>query len=290
MFRMMASVLCKLVVCSVILCGASTSFCQYVPSGGAKTPGTEGSTYTPHLAFDVVSIHESGEGRWSYIDNVPKTSFFEAVRVSPWGLILTAYNLKIVNLLKNLPPWAMTTRFDVTAKSDSSTDEALAKLSDSDFYAEKHHMLQGVLAERFKLQIHPETMVSTVYELVTTPQTAKLMTPVQGDVAKTVSTCNIHFSKESAEIESKGCPFPALLSSLRGELGTDVVVDHTGLSGMYAYHLMWSRPSSMPLRDGEDRYPEIVDAMREQLGLELKKTKAPVTFWVVDHIERPSAN
>jgi len=67
--------------------------------------------------------------------------------------------------------------------------------------------------------------------------------------------------------------------------GTNVV-DHTGLSGMYAYHLMWNW-STRPPQDDEERYPNIPDAVREQLGLELKETKGPVTFWVIDHIERP---
>lgn len=286
MLRVLVSRISKVVIWNAILCGSWSLF-QSI-SGKPETPGAEKSTYTPHMAFDVVSIHESGEGNWSYIDNEPKNSFYYAQRVAPWGLILAAYNLHIANLLKNVPDWAMATKFDVTAKSDPSTDEALAKLSDSDAYAEKRHMLQGLLAERFKLQIHPETRVSTTYELVTTPRTAKLMTPVQGDLGKTVSTCGRHYSKKGMEVESTGCPFPILLSTIRQELGTNVL-DHTGLSGAYAYHLMWS-PSSVTLQDDEERYPYIVNAVREQLGLELKQTKGPVTFWVVDHIERPTPN
>jgi uncharacterized protein (TIGR03435 family) len=41
---------------------------------------------------------------------------------------------------------------------------------------------------------------------------------------------------------------------------------------------------------GGNDYPPLKDAVREQLGLELKPTKGPVTFWVVDHIERPTSN
>jgi uncharacterized protein (TIGR03435 family) len=59
---------------------------------------------------------------------------------------------------------------------------------------------------------------------------------------------------------------------------------------MYAYHLMMWSGSSRTLQDGEERYPDLVDALREQLGLELKKTKGPVTYWVVDHVERPTPN
>jgi uncharacterized protein (TIGR03435 family) len=286
MLRVLVSRISKVVIWNAILCG-SWSLYQSI-SGKPETPGAEKSTYTPHMAFDVASIRESGAGNMSSIDNDPKSSFYYAQRVAPWGLILNAYDLHIVNLLKNVPAWAMDTRFDVMAKSDPSTDEALAKLSDSDFNAEKRHMLQSLLVERFKLQIHPETKVSTIYELVTTPRAAKLMTPVQGDLSKTVSTCSRHYSKKGMEVESTGCPFPFILSAIRQELGTNVL-DHTGLSGAYAYHLMWS-PSSMSLQDDEERYPDIVNAVREQLGLELKESKGPVTFWVVDHIERPIPN
>jgi uncharacterized protein (TIGR03435 family) len=71
-------------------------------------------------------------------------------------------------------------------------------------------------------------------------------------------------------------------------LGTDII-DHTGLSGMYAYHLMWN-PFPGATQYGDDRYPEFQDAVSEQLGLKLKGTKAPVVFWVVDHVERPTPN
>ena len=286
MFRVLVPRISKLVVWNAILC-SSCGLCQSA-SGKPETPAAASSAYTPHMAFDVVSIHESGEGNMSYIDSEPKNSFYQSVRVAPRGLILNAYNLHIASLLKNVPDWAMMTRFDVMAKSDSSTDEALAKLNDSDAKAEKRHMLQGLLADRFKLQIHPETRVSTIYELVATAQAAKLMTPVQGDVAKTVGTCNIHFSRKGREVESRGCPFQILLSQLQQELGASVV-DHTGLSGIYAYHLMWNS-SLVPLQDDEERYPYIVNAVREQVGLELKETKGPVTFWVVDRIERPTPN
>ena len=253
-------------------------------------PDAAESTYTPHMVFDVAAIHESREGNMSYIDNVPGNSFYQAGRVSVWGLILKAYDLKIPQRLESLPNWAMTTQFDLTAKSDTSTDEALAKLSKSDFLAEKRHMLQVLLAERFKLQIHPETRMSTTYELVTTGQTAKLMTPVNGDVFKTVSTCDSHVSRKGIEVQSKGCPFLTFLGYLQQTLGTSVV-DHTGMSGMYAYHLMWSEsPRTPQIENDEDRYPDIEDALHEQLGLELKKTKGPVTYWVVDHVERPTPN
>jgi uncharacterized protein (TIGR03435 family) len=41
--------------------------------------------------------------------------------------------------------------------------------------------------------------------------------------------------------------------------------------------------------DLQDR-PLLFDALREQLGLKLQAQKGPVEYYVVDHVEKPSAN
>src|SRR6185437_10095252 len=246
----------------------------------ARTPGTAGSSYTPHLSFDVASIREyRSNGDMRYVDNMPHNSYYHAEGVSLFGLMRGVYDLKRTEQLENLPDWAQRTLYTIDAKSDQATDVALEKLSDSDALAEKNHMLQVLLAERFHLQIHPEKRMSNTYELITTSRTAKLMTPVQGDVGKTINTCNMRVSRDKgAKIDSKGCPFHIFFQELEQNAGTDVV-DRTGMTGVYAFQLMWW---PVQMREGDpsaDRYPPLRNAVREQLGLELKPTKGPVTFW-----------
>lgn len=293
MFRIVRSGLAELAALIAILFGVSLSFCQSASVGGPATPESGASTYHPHLVFDVASIREATDlrkGDMSYYDNMPHNSYFHAEKVGLWGIVLSAYDLRYVEQLENLPHWAFDTTYTIDAKSDPATDETLEKLSDSDALAEKRHMVQALLAERFHLQIHSETRTSNTYELITTDRTAKLMTPVQGDMGKTINTCVPHFSKlKGAEVDSKGCPFHIFFDTLMQNLGTDVL-DRTGMTGMYAFHLMWW-PSQLPEGGpSEDRYPPLRNAVRDQLGLELKATKGPVTFWVVDHIERPTPN
>ena len=281
-----------------ILCGAlifvaqsASLSCQSTSVNGPAKADSGASTYHSHLTFDVASIREyRSDGGMRYVDNMPHNSYFHGEGVSVFGLILGAYPLKLREQLENLPNWADHTLYTIDAKSDPATDEALEKLSDSDALAEKRHMLQVLLTERFHLQIHPETRISNTYELLTTSRTAKLMTPVQGDVGKTVNTCRMYFHRDKgAEVDSKGCPFDIFFIDLERNLGTDVL-DRTGMTGMYAYHLMWW-PARVPQdATSGDRYPPLTDAVREQLGLELKPTKGPITFWVVDHIERPTPN
>ena len=113
----------KAVLSVTILYQSSVLFCQGT-SAKPENPETAGSTYTPHMSFDVAAIHESRSGHMSYYDFPPKTSYFHAERVDPFGLIATAYDVDLMSRLKNVPGWAMATKYDVTAKSDPSTEEA----------------------------------------------------------------------------------------------------------------------------------------------------------------------
>jgi uncharacterized protein (TIGR03435 family) len=67
------------------------------------------------------------------------------------------------------------------------------------------------------------------------------------------------------------------------------VVDRSGLSGLYDFTLTWLHDPS-----GDDAIPDNTanfrDALKNQLGLELKSSHAPISFLMVDHVERPSEN
>jgi uncharacterized protein (TIGR03435 family) len=270
-----------IIICTVTCLGQNVAGSQSASADSSKT-------YTPHLTFDVVSIREGrGEGM-SYINDVPQTSMFTAGEVSIWGLIITAYDIKIGSLLQGLPKWAGDHKYDIQAKSDGATDKVLSKLSQNDFMAEKRHMLQLMLAERFHLRIHPETRLGTIYELNTTPKTAKLMTPFNGDELKFANDCIGQQSHKGVEIESRGCPFSEFVHYLKQNLGTDVI-DHTGMKGMYAFHVAYSTGLQAASPD-EESLPDVRVALREQMGLELKPTKAPVTYLIVDHVEPPTPN
>jgi uncharacterized protein (TIGR03435 family) len=61
-------------------------------------------------------------------------------------------------------------------------------------------------------------------------------------------------------------------------------VDQTGLKGTFDFTLKWTAGDI-----GADE-PAFFSAIREQLGLMLVPSKAPVEVIVVDRIEQPSAN
>jgi uncharacterized protein (TIGR03435 family) len=73
------------------------------------------------------------------------------------------------------------------------------------------------------------------------------------------------------------------------------VVDRTGLSGRYDFTLEWTPESNRPAASDTDaqsdlRGPTFEEALKEQLGLKLESTRAPVDVLVIDHVERPSEN
>ena len=81
---------------------------------------------------------------------------------------------------------------------------------------------------------------------------------------------------------------------LTGFQGLDrPVVNRTGLGGTFDF---WMELT--PVADDTSTYridpdptgPQLVDALREQLGLKLQPTNGPVDVLVVDHIEEPSPN
>jgi uncharacterized protein (TIGR03435 family) len=64
---------------------------------------------------------------------------------------------------------------------------------------------------------------------------------------------------------------------------------------MIDYRMEWTPESNGPGVPGVEVEPDpnpvtFMDAVREQLGLKLESTKAPVQTLVIDHIERPSEN
>ena len=73
------------------------------------------------------------------------------------------------------------------------------------------------------------------------------------------------------------------------------MVDRTGITERIDYRLEWTLESNGPGIPGVEVEPDpnpvtFVDAVREQLGLKLQSTKAPLRILVIDHIERPSEN
>ena len=72
------------------------------------------------------------------------------------------------------------------------------------------------------------------------------------------------------------------------------MIDKTGLSGLFDFHLQYAPDDAMPYGAtapaADPAGPSIFTAVQEQLGLKLEPTKAPVRVLIVDRAEKPSDN
>lgn len=215
------------------------------------------------------------------------------------GMIQVAYNRYAGGQLNSYrvipveggPDWIHSESFEINAESDGHPSILMME----------GPMMQTILEDRFKLQIHRETRQGPVYELALGTGSPKLKPLQDGSCTPVVigrplpllpggqHICRNMVNLDSPRaVEMEG----GTLSSFAGLLGMALdrpVIDKTGITGNFEIHLVFSpNDSAVPRPVTADL--GMVQAIQEQLGLRLVPTKGPVDVLVIDHIERPSEN
>jgi uncharacterized protein (TIGR03435 family) len=146
-------------------------------------------------------------------------------------------------------------------------------------------MLRTLLAERFGLKTHSETRQIPVYMLTLAREDRRFgpqLRPSKRDCAATRCTASVL----SGKIQTNGYSMAQLADLLTGN--TDrMVLDRTGLTGVYDLELAWTPddgPADVVTRDA----PGLFTAVIEQLGLRLEPGIGPVDVVVIDSVERPT--
>jgi uncharacterized protein (TIGR03435 family) len=280
---------------------AAPAFAQTAPGAAVlplppTPPDVDAPTYKASLIFDVASVRETQRGRQidMGIVNPSHKSEFSASTVSLSMIIQLAYSFGPFQIADG-PDWLENRYFTVQAKSDPSVDEQLAKLSEDDGRQEKLHMVQAMLADRFKLRAHWEVRQQSAYVMTIAKgglkmQPTKLPVP-EGDPSMAPTTpqtvVHAHGGPQGIEIDGERFSMRAVALMLASQLHTPVI-DKTGDKGYYDFAFQFSRDT---LGDTPaDAYPRIPDALQEQLGLKLEMQKGPVDVMVIDHAESPSEN
>lgn len=271
-------------------------------SGRGKAPVYEVASIKPNKSAD-------NQTRMGYAPDG-----FNATQSNLLMLIMAAYGVN-PHQISGAPDWFTSARYDIEAKMDRSTADALFKLKEDERRAETQRMLQALLADRFKLTVHRETKELPVYALVVAKGGAKLHEAKAGDTyPKGIkgpdgkSRAGMMFMG-GGELTAQGLPLEPLVRELSLQLGR-TVIDKTGLTGNYDYSLKWtsdvtvgafgerlppraaegSQPGTGGTSEPESSGPSIFTALQEQLGLKLESQKGPVEILVIDHAEKPSAN
>jgi uncharacterized protein (TIGR03435 family) len=222
--------------------------------------------------FDVASIkpiappYPTQGGPWTVTHGR-----FKAETAWLRGVVAWAYNVSSAQV-KGAPDWINSDAYYFDARSenqDAGPDQVRL-------------MLQGLLAERFKLTVHRDTQQGQMYTLAVGKNGSKLQDAKDGRKSL------ISWNGPGRVTFSENQTLQGLVNVLTGVLGAPVV-DETGLKGSYNFALEFT-DSRDPRTRQPDAPPDVFGAVEEQLGLRLQSSKRPINVLVVDHIEKPSAN
>ena len=215
---------------------------------------------------------------------------FSGTRMSVLGLVGIAYSTPMSRIIG--PDWAKWEQFDI---------EATHGLPVSDL-AGLRTMLQHLLQERFSLQVHREERRMAVYVLSTARSDGRL-----GPQLVNITGC----SDRPGFLPSyyKGCGgLDERRAATRAGMGTwadlalyrqlqesldRIVVDETGLEGWFAALLEWSDDglsASPQATTTAPNRPDLLTALREQLGLKLERAERPLEVIVIDSVRPPTPN
>lgn len=186
------------------------------------------------------------------------------------ALITAAYEVRedqIVGAPSWLNPYGP--RYDIRAKADNHAAGEGGEL-----------MLQGVLADYFKLAAHRETRLIPVFEL-TVGDGSKLRESAPDSAPDYDSHLRV-IQVEKGRIVGREVPIATLARILSEQLGRPVL-DKTQLPYHYDVTLLWEVAS-------DSSAPSILDAVQDQLGLKLVPRLIPKEFLVIDHVEMPVAD
>jgi uncharacterized protein (TIGR03435 family) len=219
-----------------------------------------------------------------------KPDRFLATNATPHQLTRLVYSVQDDQVAGG-PGWFNSEHYDVEVKMDQSVLDAQQKLSQEQQIVEQKRMLQGLLADRFKLTLHRETRNLPVYALVLAQDGPKLHEATPGDTyANGVKRRDNGlpqgmglYGPREGQLVGQGVPLSFLMGWLSEAVGDRIIVDKTGLTGKYDFTLQWT-PSPEPSG------PSKLSAIQKQLGLKLEPQTVPMEVLVIDHSEKPSEN
>jgi len=226
-------------------------------------------------------------------------------------LLRLAYGVQD-NQISDAPTWVNSESYNIEARLDNSVADEMRKMGEEQRKVERQHMLQALLADRFRLTVHRETKDLPVYALVIAKNGPKLRKAKPGDtyadgfkgVDGLPAGPHQMILRGRGEFKAQAQPLSALARALSLALGRPVV-DKTGLAGSYDITLEWTpdeirsgstkdptggqQPADSTLAS-EASGPSIFTAIQEQLGLKLESQKGSAEVLIVDHVEKPSEN
>jgi len=263
---------------------------------------------TPH-AFDAASVKMAaatgmGQPRIVAVTGRRVSAPFVTLRM----LVQVAFNVDRDQVIGG-PAWLDSDHFEVNATSPTGTS-----------IADVRTMLQALLAERFGLVAHRETRELPAHVLTFSGQFGPKMRRSPDECAPVALPPGLPVPPppppppvDAAEfialgvapgigicqsltmggfISGRAMGIATLCWFLTQELRRPVL-DRTGLTERYDFDLMYLPDVGPPQMNGTPApwdAPSLTTAVREQLGLRLDSTRAPIDVVVIDRVTAPTQN
>jgi uncharacterized protein (TIGR03435 family) len=216
--------------------------------------------------FEVASVKANNSGSGSSRFDTAHgrlTATNESLR----GYIRWAYWIKDYQIVG--PAWLASARYDIAAEADSPA-------SDKELMA----MLQSLLQNRFKLQVHHETKLVRVYNLVVGKD---------GLLLPTVKPGRNYSEGGDGHITAQNVSMRQFADTLAQQMNRPVL-DKTGAPGVYSFTLDWT-PDSAGNNSLNSPHASLFTVLQERMGLKLRPEKAFLDLLVIDRAEKlPTAN
>lgn len=240
-------------------------------------------------AFDAAAVRPSAQ-RAAGSDWVFRPGGqFTASNITVLELIGVAYSVETFRIVGG-PEWIRTAPYDVQTRAAAGVTPEETRL-----------MLRTLLQERFQLRITTERRDIALYALLLSRgdrRTGERLQPAtasscvdRGELPLDVlrdapPSCGRLFTNPG-RMSGRRVPLDLLATRL-SPIVQRLVVNRTGLTGMFDLELEWT-PDSGPSPATRDA-PALFTALAEQLGLKLESSTGPADILVIDGIERPTEN
>jgi len=268
-------------------------------------PPAQAQSQLRSLSFEVASVrlHKSGEAPRQNLYR--PGGLFTATDATLKSLVLNAYNISSERLSGG-PGWLDSDGFDIEAKAQA--DMFPARQLGREDTEKLDLMLQGLLADRFRLQIRREPREMPIYALVVAKGGSKLKPAFKDRNCSAVAAgpaglCHMFSGGARAGITAQSVDMNDLADVLSNWGLTDrPVFNQTGLQGVFDFYLKWT-PDGLRSPNAQQAIsqrseniavdfngPSLAEAIQQQLGLKLESQKGAVDFYVIETAEKPSEN
>jgi len=234
--------------------------------------------------FDVVTVKPSDPNRSGKLFTI-RGRHIMTINTTLNDIITFAYGLHAKQIV-GAPAWFATDKFDIDGVPDVEGQPSSKQFK---------LLFQSVLTDRFKLTFHRDEKELSVYALTVGKSGPKMTETIH----KPTDPVNFLFRGKPGALMVTNATMKDFCDGMQSAVMDKPVVDHTGLTARYDFTLNWTPDESQfeamggfkpPTADDPNAPPALSTAMQEQLGLKFESTKAPAEVFVIDHVEKPSAN